>query len=285
MSATSFDASQIESRGWRQGSVLSANLAAQAADHAPKRITVSIDDWIILTSHDCDIVNRSLQKEPFVEVIRSSRLPEETPDRNCIFGKSPREIQLEANLAAHSIHLQCLAHDRWFIPREWLLRESPCPEKQLRPKVLENLIHWMAKRYLRAALPNQFDARWRNQKKNNLKSWFALLGKYNASISAVYIRLSTMKEIEDSTIPYRCSFMIAVPKEVDQQLRDQIEDSVRGFWKSFSPQIEVDFVEVLGLDKITLDEVSQYKRFDADWLSFSDDDAPLTGVASELALT
>jgi hypothetical protein len=58
-------------------------------------------------------------------------------------------------------------------------------------------------------------------------------------------------------------------------------DEVEKFWKQFEPGIVCDGVEVLGTDEITLSTIEPYQRFDADWVSFSDD-TPSIPVTSDM---
>ena len=50
--------------GWRQGALLDQHLAVLAWGHAPKRLDADDQDHLVVTSHDCDILNASLTKEP-----------------------------------------------------------------------------------------------------------------------------------------------------------------------------------------------------------------------------
>ena len=78
--AESFDAGKIASLRWRQGAICGAGLVAAARGHAPASVTISDTDWLIVTSHDCDVVNSSLSKEPVVELLRGQVLSKKSPD-------------------------------------------------------------------------------------------------------------------------------------------------------------------------------------------------------------
>src|SRR6266496_2217796 len=58
--APAFDLAAIEGHRWRQGSVLGPGLFREARDRAPAGIQLRDDDWLIVTSHDCDIANGAL---------------------------------------------------------------------------------------------------------------------------------------------------------------------------------------------------------------------------------
>lgn len=59
-----FDSGRIVALGWRQGAVLGETLASRAAERAPTATSNCPSDSLIVTSHDCDIANPSLDKEP-----------------------------------------------------------------------------------------------------------------------------------------------------------------------------------------------------------------------------
>jgi hypothetical protein len=89
-----FDSDAIAKLGWRQGAILDVKLAKSARDQAPATVTVDDGDWLIVTSHDCDIVNFSLAKEPIVEVMRASLLRAKKVDKQQSSGRNPRMMQL-----------------------------------------------------------------------------------------------------------------------------------------------------------------------------------------------
>ena len=70
-----FDSGQLMELGWRQGAILNQELARLAWDHAPNRLDADEQDHLVVASHDCDILNASLTKEPLVEVLRA-RVPD-----------------------------------------------------------------------------------------------------------------------------------------------------------------------------------------------------------------
>ena len=63
------DGDAIANLGWRQGSILGPKLAKLACEHAPSTALADRADLFVVSSHDCDIVNFSLAKEPVVEVL------------------------------------------------------------------------------------------------------------------------------------------------------------------------------------------------------------------------
>jgi hypothetical protein len=268
-----FNAENIITLGWRQGAVLDDDLARQARNTAPPRVQCADDDWLILTSHDCDVTNFSLAKEPVVEILRAVVIDRKNPDGQLNWGRNPRTLHVEVDDGSENVVLQCSTHDRWSIPREMLLEGKPA--RFVSNKVRRLIAEWLAKRYIRSAFPSEFDRRWRGKGSRNLKQWTELLAKHRDWIQGVYLRLNTLNELKEST-PYRCHLIVAVPvrKKSDSGwagVRNQIEQDITAFWKSHSPSIVFDGCEVLGTDEVTLADIDLYQRFDADWLSFADD--------------
>ncbi len=263
------DGKGIARLGWRQGAVLDGGLAASARKIAPDTISLNIEDWITVTSHDCDVVNPSVDKEPTIELLRLEPLPTIKPDKQKVGGRNPRSLELVVEHNGTSTVLRCSVHERWQIPRELLSKEAPawCLESRHSRLIAE----WLAKRYIRSAFPNEFDRRWRAE----MKSWLKLLRKHSQDIQGVYLRLNTLAELDNRT-PYKAAIMIAVPAfrrtGVDwPSRRSELEYAVEKFWSQFDEMIACEDVLVLGTDEITLADIETYQRFDADWVSFADE--------------
>ena len=255
--------------GWRQDSILGPELEGLARSHAPETVEPGDADQLIVTSHDCDIVNVSIDKEPFVEVLRASISTARKVDRQLSGGRNPRTLQLALETGAITKVLVCSVHDRWTIPRTLLLREEP--QGQLADKERRLVAEWLAKRYIRAAFPTAFDLRWRAKQ----KAWQKLLQRRSEWLQGVYLRLNTLAELSE-VAPYRCHILLAVPRAKRGSdgwpaQRDELEREVQEFWDQFRPGIDCCGVEPLGTDEITLADLEPYQRFDSDWVSFEDD--------------
>lgn len=265
----SFDSDEIVRLGWRQGAILDTELAAVASKHAPESVILDDAGWLILTSHDCDIANFSIDKEPVVEVLRARVTAAKKVDKQQSWGRNPRTLQLVVEADEDEKVLSFTVHDRWAIPRHLLQQEAPAgclPDKERRL-----IAEWLAKRYIRAAFPTAFDLRWRAK----LKDWQKLLKKHSEWLQGVYLRLNTLDELPEAT-PYKCHLIMAVPHPKRggsgwPKKRDELEQDVQAFWDQFKPAIECVGVDVQGTDEITLAEIEPYQRFDADWVSFEDD--------------
>ena len=263
------DSEELARLGWRQGSILGPGLARLARTHAPATVKVGDADRFIVTSHDCDIVNFSIDKEPVVEVLRTGIVTGRKVEKQQSGGRNPRTLQLAFEAGATATVLVCSVHDRWTIPRDLLLKEAPL--EQLADKERRLVAEWLAKRYIRAAFPTAFDLRWRAK----LKDWQKLLQRHSEWLQGVYLRLDTLAELPAGT-SYQCHIILAVPNAKRSRAgwpakRNELEREVRAFWDQFDPGIECVGIEPLGTDEITLADIEPYQRFDSDWVSFEDD--------------
>lgn len=271
--AHEFDPRQLVELGWRQGALLGHGLASLAWEHAPNRLKAGEQDHLVVTSHDCDILNPSLGKEPLVEVLRAS-IPDAPAGQRSHHsaGRNPRALRLsDVTVRGDVIPLDFAVHDRWEIPRELLLKEAPAD--RLSVKECRLVAQWLAKRYTRAAFPMAFDARWRAE----YKAWWRLLKKYSSLIQGVYVRLNTLGELTGS-VSYRCDLLLAVPSSKRglpqwSAIAAAAERDFLTFWRRLQPGIECEGIQVLTTDRITLDDLERYQRFDADWVSFEDETA------------
>ena len=89
-----FDSEAIAKLGWRQGSLLGANLAQLACEYDRRRTAVSDADRLFVTTHDCDIVSPNLGREPFVEVLRGRVATADKLDKQLSGGRNPRVVHL-----------------------------------------------------------------------------------------------------------------------------------------------------------------------------------------------
>lgn len=276
--STTFDADAIEKHGWRQGAVLGPALLGVARERAPSGLTIADDNWLIVTSHDCDVVNDRLEKEPTVEVLRGEVVSRKAPDKQQVWGRNPRVLQLELDDGTGAtVVLSVKVHERWTLPREVLSTEPPA--RFLGGKERRLVAEWLAKRYIRSAFPTAFDSRWRAR----LREWTSFLEKQSPWVQGVYLRLSTLRELDEQA-SYQVHLIVAAPAAAKKESgwatkRDELEREVETFWRQFEPGIECAGVEVTGTDELTLADIEPYQRFDADWVSFADDSSSTPAVA------
>ncbi len=275
-----FDRDRVAGLGWGQGAILDRRLAESAWEHAPERVTPSDRDHLLVTSHDCDVLNANIAKEPLVEILRARILDDATGRRSPFSaGRNPRTLRLsEVSVQGEDIALGLVVQDRWEIPRELLMEEGPVD--RLPPREGRLVAEWLAKRYIRSAFPTEFDRRWSVR----TRGWRKLLKRHSEWIQGVYLRLNTLRELAADE-SYKCHLLLAVPLSQSElpewpETRETIEQAFLAFWQQLQADIKCLGVEVLPTNRITLADIELYQRFDADWVSFEDETA-VTPMAAD----
>ena len=196
-----FDAAVLEDLGWRQGAILGPELASRAWEYAPTGLRRGDRSLLVVTSHDCDLLNHSIQKEPVVEVLRASIPPDDHGGAMTTSGRNPRVLRLSrVSVEGDVTTLDFNVHDRWQTPRPLLLEEGPAGFLSDRNRRL--VAEWLAKRYIRAAFPTEFDMRWRRKS----KSWQKLLAKHSRWIRGVYLKAAhPAGTARRPPLPMRCA--------------------------------------------------------------------------------
>ncbi len=275
--AGAFDVELIERAGWRQGSVLPPDMLTLAGKHAPPGLARALTsaDWLIVTSHDCDVVNPKLVNEPEVEILRAV-VAQGAPDKQMLNGRSPRTLCFTSVAGEVPVVLRASVHERWTVPRELLLAGAPA--QTLGTKERRLVAEWLAKRYIRSAFPSSFDARWRSK----LSEWTKLLARRAGDIQGVYLRLSTHDELGQGGV-YSVSLLVVAPAIARENpswpdTRRELGTAIEAFWSTFEPGIVVEEADVRATDEVFLADLDGYQRFDADWVSFADDTETVPAV-------
>ena len=144
------------------------------------------------STHDCDLLNRDLEKEPWVEFLRGSTPGARKPDRSLVPGRNPRRIQVEAISGTDTLLLEVSVHDRFLTPPGIPGRPYFRPGKEAGEGCpLRFLVQWVARRYVRAALPDAFNERIRPIH-CGLSAFF---DRHERSLPEVFIRVEPMTEL------------------------------------------------------------------------------------------
>jgi hypothetical protein len=197
---------EIKERGWKQGSWLLVNDG--------NSFGLGFGTYIVV-SQDCDLINSSIEKEPFVELVLISKI--EKIDSRCIGGKNPRKLHFRHNTKIY----ECQIKDRFFVDRNCLKDNSPCNESEEETKDL--LIEWIIKRYNRTAFPDNFNKRIDKNKKKEIQE---LLKNYLDDICGLYVQLSTFEELDDRE-NYAINLYVLVKDETNDQKIAKIADTLQ----------------------------------------------------------
>jgi|GEM_PF-888689 hypothetical protein len=270
----------LRSEGWKQGCLIPPNSA--------ERITkASIDfyqkgassgTWLAILTQDCDLV-RKVKDEPFVELLAMHKLPNK-PSGQIMRGQSARTLHLTIEIDNQVSWFECSIHDRFRIKKESLCNLGCDTSIGLIENELRLLRQWLARRYTRAAFPDNFEnhlASTQGRVKSLFKSAEAKL------ISTVYIAIDNEYAAPNEDYFIHVILTALAEDFEDAGKRNSIDDFEQRFIEVFSNRPHIRFaltnpndaesvdVRVLPEEDVTLSILRKYKRFDADYRSVDDD--------------
>lgn len=228
-------------------------------------VPVDPEDIVLVASHSCDVVQRDGEKEPVVELLRARLIPDvEVPDGNLSHAKSPRLLQFRSSVTGRSAVYSALAHDRWAIPRGMLVGATSTT--WLEKDVTSLVASWLARRYDRAALPDEFVDRARPANPKVLTA----LRHTNDLVTGLYVNLSSLAELPAS-VPYEVS-LVATMKIDDYQHPDRVlraRSAVGDLEVALTScqGIEVRDALVVSEDGLSLADLREWTRWELDYIS------------------
>lgn len=268
---------------WRQGVVVPTGLAYRLGlvpDESERHV-------VVVVTHDCDLLN-SPDVEPYVEVVCGRRI--DRLDGQCTFGKSARTLHLEYEKSDGSLQAVEL-----YAPRKARVLKvdaaglslsdgEPDDGFRLPVRTRNHLRAWLASRYNRHALPDEFERRMKETgvADGMLKAFKAT----GASILALYVELDDghQREHDGEDDPFEVSLYLVYdtshnPDEAQkaaEKTKTRIEECFTkrchgGDPKSPAKWLSLTAVEVFSASTVTLDFSQQFTRWRLDYLSFRDD--------------
>jgi hypothetical protein len=159
--AKQIDRKKIQENGWHQGAVCPFHTLSGSSESGDncKALRQSEGALAILVSHDCDIVNGNLTKEPFADWIIARCI--EKPGGVYLYGQNSRKLHFEHNGSFYEVS----ACERLSTPRELLEKVSAEPSQALTGPLIKLVAEWVSKRYIRPAYPDAFNERIKKAKK------------------------------------------------------------------------------------------------------------------------
>lgn len=207
---------KIKRQGWRQGSVVRADdlrtLLPEAVGPAASRSPVGI-----VVSHSCDLGHADESAEPYAENILGDPLDESlSPSAigSSSHGKNPRRLCLEVQFhPAGNEWFELKPFDVHRIARESLTELEPDDERFLLERGVRILTTWLAERYRRTALPDDFNELLKSYEKKLKRVYKSL----SPAVSAIYIRLHPDGELETDQ-DYAVDLVLSVPESQAPEL-------------------------------------------------------------------
>jgi len=262
--------SGIKERGWRQGCVLPPPAFDQVSEESGLEFTEQ-GTLPIVISQDCDVVHSSFEKEPYVEIIRAASVP--ALDGKYVHAKNPRVLHLPVTWDGVDLPYGVSIHEKARIDRHLLEEIEPDARAKLSNDNVGMLSDWVARRYVRASFPDEFQRRLGSRKPwARLKS---LLAEEGTLVTGVFVRLHTQSELPASEA-YRLIVRVTVEgstfedEDIRFQLRDDFLERLVDLLEEFDGIKVVEYQLVSEAD-FSLEDLKNTQRLDFDYLSYADD--------------
>lgn len=147
---------EVAEQGWRTGAIVPQGMVPAIAQHLARpgaaAIEVAEADWLVVVSQTCDVVARTLEAEPFVEVLHCK--PIKKPRTQYRDFRSTRILDFRPNRETHEA-VALTAHavaNRYLIPRDFLRDQAPDSDRHLSSEAVQRVMAWYA---LRVGRPGQ----------------------------------------------------------------------------------------------------------------------------------
>lgn len=231
----------------------------------------------VVASHDCDIA-ASEQTDPFVEFFPLR--PVKKLNSKKTHGRNARSLQIEAHSGSERERrlFEIDASSRIAIPKPELWDRNFERPYSITPLQLDELTDWLAARYRRAALPNNFERRYKRVKDD----FWSLICGFNHVISTVLFIFNEGQELIDleDQVPYTFS-IILVHRDSESSLFAELTASVeRLFEERFSPAsckedsgLELRRCIAASEDELSVANYRRGIRHRIDWLSYESEPA------------
>ncbi|HMF79430.1 MAG TPA: hypothetical protein VK604_27465 [Bryobacteraceae bacterium] len=262
------DIAELPDRGWRQGTLIPLELLL-AGTTFPHRSPLRGDELAILISHDCDIAHKWYSAEPFIEFLIARPISEDK-DQGQLTGKHPRLFQLEYPHDPRHKLFGVDINDKHRVFRQLLVGKQPVGA--LDPDVVRLVTSWVAKRYTRPALPDEFNERCRPARDKIAN----LLKKKGQLITNLLLALEPEDEELEEGENYTLMLVACCTRETWEHTSKNIE--AIALVSSISDHLRnckgIDVREPLlrSEHQMTLEDVRELIRWDYDYLSYRSGD-------------
>ncbi|RME60134.1 hypothetical protein D6779_02740 [Candidatus Parcubacteria bacterium] len=263
------DRERIIANGWKQGACLHIrDLPTEHQQYLIDEKGWSDDDLLIVVMQSCDVVNSSLEKEPFIELIKA--VPSDSYNGQLINAKNPRKLQIEAPQPLGKSHLLLHIHDRIVLDRRFIETTVLNP-LCLDGEQLQILKTWLGARYNRASFPDKF-MKWANQGISKLRDRLDKqvdrehICKY---VEGIYMRVEPDRELDDGgCYDLHCFALISpsTPPKAQEKIQAAMEEFVSKLPEG-KISVQTEDSLVMNTAEVTVQEIVEYKRFYFDELS------------------
>lgn len=260
--------SKLEENGWRQGSILKDEDAAELANLCG--LEPKFEYYVVVASQSCDIANDSLVLEPNVEVyfVQGGL---DSLNGNYRHNKNARILhtrfiqRVGSNTLSEEKLIEIKAFDKQFIAKAWFSERSPDDARLFEDYDLRHFSDWLAARYSRPALPSEFNRRIdKADRKGKLRQ---KAKKATNELSGMYVEIHPFDEIADGE-QYRVNLLGTVPVDFDGD-SSAAESALEKHAEVLRAAHMDVTIRLAREDEISIAVIRRFKRFYYDDLSYS----------------
>jgi hypothetical protein len=259
----------------RQGDIIEISAGSIPTDSFAASVDAAWFSLAIVVSHDCDI-DASASKDPLIEFFPLKEIPK--LDRSKTHTKNARSLHFEARTSSgDERYFEIEAPNKFAIKKADLWGREFAFPYFVKPDQCIELADWLSARYRRAALPNNFEARY---KKVRERFW-TLISGVNQDISAVLFLFDDDQNNRECAAdePYTLSIFLIYPeREAPRTFEPLISDINRLFESSYrnnslGEDAGIEIRRCAAISEYAL-SMAVYRRaihHRADWMSYESD--------------
>jgi hypothetical protein len=262
----------LNAAGWRQCSIFQPP-AHYILD--PRIASDRTAEWLIVCSQSCTVCSRRFHTDPVIEVAvakPSRKFNERSPEAR---GSNARKLMLPIPNVPDVGAVICDINRRTYLDRKDFLAWQPEPSMQLSEKSQRTFQGWLARGYIRIAMPDNLVTRLTRKPDGLFARVRGILDSggeepLHLGVHAIFVDWSPNEELADER-PYNFRLLLACDDEDTlRQIAEKTEDALRPFRCTAGH----DGILLAGLDMettdgITLRQSNTYTRL-SDWDELSD---------------
>jgi hypothetical protein len=260
----------------KQGDIIEIASALLPSTPLPKLEKSRQETLVIVVSHDCDIY-ASAQTEPFIEVIPIELI--EKLDPRMTHTKNPRTLCLEAHIRSGNTSrpIKMDAPSKASILKASIWDRNFSSPLFLDAEYLGELVDWLSARYRRAALPSEFDRRFKTVR----EAFWKLVQNYNHDMLAILFIFDEGQEKKECAKgePYTISITIVFQKGKTESDFDLLIEKIYALFESNyndqssenAPKIEIRQCLAISESEITLEAYKAGVYIRSEWISYGTD--------------
>jgi hypothetical protein len=262
--------------GWRQGAIACPDDHGFFREHILRcgredlgEALIGETCCIIAISQTCDIVQYKDEAEPYVEFLLA-RMADGPPKAADTHLKSFRIFA--APLGDVDRHVYVKPWDRFLVPRKLVTQVVPSTELSLAAAHVRDLVDWLTTRYVRAALPDEFNRRIGTVKaEDRIRKLLAHL----PAVTEVFIALQPRNQELVTGVDYVCDVCLLCREREfgDARLLEQMQptlDEIEALLAGIEG-IEIEAVRLLGEHQFSRHSMRVYDRWQFDDVSYAAD--------------